>query len=293
MIHHVQVLNEEDVRRCCNRFKEIKHLCIKASDKETIKTFGAATYIHFGKEHTSSYTKKWKEHMTTVAEDETLKVDENEYVNVKNFYNKILVENFNWVYDKIIQSIYDVYGEESEISEKSNMAFPSFHIFPAFEGCENVWHPPHIDAIQHYHVDNLKNIYKNVNENDFLTITLSIKNPKNGAGLYYWDVPKNKKYSVADAKIYFKEIIYLTNKIKLVDDDDADHGFWDIYSHKDYFESVTKPKVIDYKEGYMILFKDPMLHQIMPFNVPYTLDEERITIQGHGIMCDGKWQLYF
>jgi hypothetical protein len=231
--------------------------------------------------------------MITVKEDETLEVDENEYINVKNLYNKILVNNFQWVYDKIIQKIYSVYGEEAEISDKSNMAFPSFHIFPAFEGCENIWHPPHIDAIQHYHLENLRNIYDDVNEDDFLTITLSIKVPKSGAGLYYWDLPKDKKYSVAEAKTFFKELIYLTNKIKLIDDDNVNHDFWEIYSHKHYFESVTKPNIVDYKEGYMILFKDPMLHQIMPFNKPYTLDEERITIQGHGIMCDGKWQLYF
>jgi hypothetical protein len=63
-------------------------------------------------------------------------------------------------------------------------------------------------------------------------------------------------------------------------------------STEDY-EKFLEPKILNYQIGNMVLFKGNLLHQIAPFFEPVCENELRITLQGHGLKCDGKWILYF
>ena len=49
---------------------------------------------------------------------------------------------------------------------------------------------------------------------------------------------------------------------------------------------------VPYRVGEMVLFVQPLVHQIAPVQTLATQDR-RITLQGHGLRCDGSWILYF
>lgn len=49
---------------------------------------------------------------------------------------------------------------------------------------------------------------------------------------------------------------------------------------------------INYCVGNMVIFMLPLLHQIAPVKTLSPTDR-RITLQGHGLRCDGVWRLYF
>lgn len=55
---------------------------------------------------------------------------------------------------------------------------------------------------------------------------------------------------------------------------------------------ASSAQMINYQVGEMVLFIVPLLHQIAP--VPSLIaSDRRITLQGHGLRCDGVWRLYF
>lgn len=49
---------------------------------------------------------------------------------------------------------------------------------------------------------------------------------------------------------------------------------------------------IRYKQGGLVWFIGPLYHQIAPI-FQSSPSDQRITLQGHGLFCDGKWVLYF
>ena len=52
------------------------------------------------------------------------------------------------------------------------------------------------------------------------------------------------------------------------------------------------PERIAYRPGSLYWFFKPLLHQIAPLQ-GVTMNDRRITLQGHGLRCDGVWILYF
>lgn len=265
----IKILDKNEVEKTKNLLSDLKIYYCNLPDGFYFKTLGAASYIHCNDE-------------------------KNSYFEIKNKINPILKDNFQWIYNKIIQTIENEYSEKSIISDEAGLAFPGFHNFYAHDGCDLVSHPPHIDMQWTYHLDYLLNKFKNVDRENFITFTLSIKLPKSGAGLYYWDLPKDgENFSLYEAELYYKDILQLTRSIV---EAERDEDCWTKDSKEcdsDQYEKITKPKKLIYQEGFITLFRGFLLHQIMPYFKPYSLDEERITMQGHGIKCDGIWRLYF
>ena len=54
----------------------------------------------------------------------------------------------------------------------------------------------------------------------------------------------------------------------------------------------AEPIRVDYRSGEMVWFCAPLWHQIAPLQGA-TRQDRRITLQGHGLRCDGRWLLYF
>jgi hypothetical protein len=50
--------------------------------------------------------------------------------------------------------------------------------------------------------------------------------------------------------------------------------------------------VVSYNLGESFFFKGVLLHQIAPF-ISLEENERRITMQGHGLLCDGIWRIFF
>lgn len=56
--------------------------------------------------------------------------------------------------------------------------------------------------------------------------------------------------------------------------------------------SYRQPNHITYQCGELVWFTGPLLHQISPLR-QVSAQDRRITLQGHGLRCDGRWLLYF
>jgi hypothetical protein len=94
-----------------------------------------------------------------------------------------------------------------------------------------------------------------------ISFTLPLSIPKNGTGLNVWNVSYDDFMKLDQSK---KRSLF----------EQAPDGF------------------IDYKLGHLILHKGHILHQI---KAPSLVEEGdlRITLQGHGILADGKIRIYW
>jgi hypothetical protein len=55
---------------------------------------------------------------------------------------------------------------------------------------------------------------------------------------------------------------------------------------------AEQAELVSYRLGELVSFTQPLLHQIAPAALLQAGDQ-RITLQGHGLCCDGTWLLYF
>jgi len=195
MIKLIQTLDEFELKKCQNIILSLEK-DYESFQNFQFKTLGGASYLHYGHEHEDN------NHTPEI------------YENIKNRCNPILIKNFIWLYEIIKKTLNKKLKEECDISEKANMAYTRFHIFNTYENCEYVCHPAHLDYQWQYHLENLKKIFKTVDQEKFLTFTLSILLPKNGAGLYYWPLPnQDEQYSFSEAEIFFDPIYGLANEL--------------------------------------------------------------------------------
>lgn len=207
---------------------------------------------------------------------------ESYYDKVKRTTNPILDKNFRWIYDKIVNLIEKEYGEKAVIDEEANLGYPGFHIYYPIEGCESIIDsPPHVDLQWSFHLNDLKSLFKDVSEETFMTFTLAIEIPSTGAGLYYWDCPEEIINDYFACRDFYRDVIIKAKK------------FLEKSTDRKGYESLLKPKFLDYKEGEMTLFKGFPLHQTGLFNEGWTKDDRRITMQGHGVRCNGVWRIFF
>ena len=126
----------------------------------------------------------------------------------------------------------------------------------------------HVD-LQHEQHDFLWNHFADVDLTNTLSFTLPLQVPTNGGGLNTWEEESMKQYEI-DNK-YTKHMKEL------------DYSKWGDYG---------EPTVVPYKAGEMFWFIGSLVHQIAPaYNADF--NDRRISLQGHGVKCDGVWQLYF
>jgi hypothetical protein len=99
-----------------------------------------------------------------------------------------------------------------------------------------------------------------------ISFTLPLVLPRQGGGLTTWDV------TVDQVNAFYRRTGYLVT----LDD----------------LKLLLTPRHHAYEVGTLVLHSGHMLHQIAP--VPAVdPDDERITLQGHGIFYDGEWKLYW
>ena len=187
----------------------------------------------------------------------------------KDYLNPVLIKKFNWIYDIICEKLHREFQEPVVID--GFLSHPGFHIFSAKIGdtiepeylkmFEQPLGSVHVDVQYEEHIEYWKT-FKEVDFENTLSFTIPVKLPKHGGGLYTWK-DKVNPYSFN----------YTTNENKL-----------------DELESPSVPNL--YTEGEMIYFIGHLLHQMMP-GVNVQPDDRRITVQGHGVRCDGTWRLYW
>lgn len=188
--------------------------------------------------------------------------------------NPTLYEYFGWLYKIVLDKLSEVIGPCELIG---NLGHPGFHVFGHKPG-EYVnqyslmaFTQPlatiHHDLQQEKH-KLVWEYYKDYDLDYCLTFTLPIVVPESGAGLNTWDDIRMCKYDKDDA--YSKEIKRL-----------------------DYGKYGPPLAVVPYTPGKMFYFIGKLLHQIAPVSQHVKSTDRRITLQGHGVMCDGVWRIYF
>ncbi|MEH2233770.1 MAG: hypothetical protein V7K71_29725 [Nostoc sp.] len=179
-----------------------------------------------------------------------------DYYTIAHEYNLLLELHFGWLY-KLIKE----YLEQTLINPvmyKPDAALPGFHIWQD----SNLITKP--NATTHFDLQyrNLKWDEGKLDAVNTISFTLPIKLPKSGGGLNVWDFHYINNYSQAIA------------------------GDVEILKR---FRTKT---FHDYKVGEIVLHSGHTLHQIAPTTCIYP-DDERITLQGHGLFCNGEWLLYW
>lgn len=209
--------------------------------------------------------------------------DLNSYLRIKNKTNPIIENYFNDLLFIVKNFIEKTLNTPCIFDE--NLSLPGFHIFYPnhIDACSPLT-SLHIDLPYELHKEYFKNKYSSIDFDFPLTFTLSLKLPKSGGFLWYWDEKGWENKTEDDCYELYDNI---DNKYKIIFADGEK-----VPTLKEY-EEFLMPKRLTYKIGYMVLFRGNLLHQIGPFEEPLDEQDLRITLQGHGLLCDNKWILYF
>jgi hypothetical protein len=189
--------------------------------------------------------------------------------------NPALEARFGWLYELLVSRLSLLFGD---CCLAEDLAYPGFHVFGHRPGTKNSTFT--IRAMQaltaSIHSDRqfephqaVWSKFADVDLQNTLTFTLALQLPRHGAGLCVWD----EEFRCDERDSAFRR---------------------QLRSQVDYQKTkgVPSPVVITYEVGFLFYFMGLARHQIAP---SFALDEDdrRITLQGHGVRCDGVWQLYF
>lgn len=281
MLKYLDVLSEDDVSYTKNIIFSNRSLWTpRPTDPFILYTFGACSYMDIGtwcddgiedpspyESHRDEY-KDWVNHGVLNYE---------RYNNLKNIMNPFLRKNLHRIYDKIFKLLENHLDKKIEILD--DLAYPGFHILTYNDNCELITNSLHIDDQYYYHMNLLSRKFKNIDKKKFLSFTVSIQMPKNGSGLYVWPIDGWEKLSLKEAANKYMDLQIKKNNL--------------LDFNRENYEKEFKPDVIRYVEGKMIFYVGNLLHEMMPFIGPSYPDDYRITLQGHGILCDNRWVVYF
>lgn len=180
--------------------------------------------------------------------------DESQYRRMAEEHNPILKENFQNLYDKLFALLQEAY--KVPVTFVEGFAQPGFHIFLASKVFYEKGGSTHFDM----QYQKIKWPYANVDYDTPISFTVPISLPKAGAGLEYWDITQDMVQKMSGAEF---------NKARAV-----------------------PPHYFGYSLGKMVLHQGLILHQIAPTKEIHPGDA-RITLQGHGLLCDGALRLYW
>jgi hypothetical protein len=176
--------------------------------------------------------------------------------------NPILADHFGWLYDAVRGRLEEALGGECYFDP--DVALPGFHLW--FHPC--IFVRP--NASVHFDLQYRHLQWPGREKADFgrlFSFTLPLRLPSAGGGLNTWDVSQTAYRSLVNRGVVAAP------------------------------EDVVRLNVVEmafhpYAVGTLVLSRDPVLHQIAP--VPRTEPGDgRITLQGHGLWCDGRWLLYW
>jgi hypothetical protein len=196
-----------------------------------------------------------------------------EYYRYAEQVNPVLKEYFGWLYDIVLDKLSEELNDPCDLIDE--LGHPGFHIFghkpnkPIFPATKYIMENPHATIhvdLQHQNHMPIWNKFRDVDLENVLTFTLAIELPINGGGLNTWQSVKTEQFQ------YDNEY---TKRLKSFD-----------------YGEYGEPTVVQYHEGKNFYFIGELLHQMGPGYDLNALDR-RITLQGHGVKCDGIWRIYF
>jgi hypothetical protein len=178
--------------------------------------------------------------------------------------NPILKDRFGWLYDRVAKTL--AMALEAPTSYPKDLALPGFHIYQrAIREKRSIFPGVFLPGVSfHFDMQWKKIDWGDPDKVNFklpLSFTLPVALPDGGAGLNVWDIHREECTGLGPAE---------RQQLRL---------------------SRTKT-YHPYKLGRAVLHSGLQMHQIAPTQ-DFKPGDERITLQGHGIMRDGVWQLYW
>lgn len=175
--------------------------------------------------------------------------------------NKLLLENFSDMYEILLPCLSRALNEK--VLFRPGLNIPGFHIFDAKDlpkqgvsGGGSV-HRDYPDYSSEF-------TFKYIRPFSF---TVLLQAPSKGAGLNYWD-----DEALDEEITYFQTFCGMTEDMR---------------------ERVElKSKYLEYNVGELVIHDGKTLHQVANM-VKVEEDEQRITIQGHGVLTDDGYVVYF
>jgi hypothetical protein len=137
------------------------------------------------------------------------------------------------------------------------LALPGFHIYLSDKAFEHPIDPIHFDLQYRFH--DWRDTDADLDHP--ISFTLAISLPQHGGGLNTWDI------SLAERRLRASE------------------------SPEELAQSCERV-FHAYQRGHMALHSGHLLHQIAP-GTDLQAQDERITLQGHGLYAAGMWRLYW
>ncbi|MEM7552725.1 MAG: hypothetical protein AAF378_01265 [Cyanobacteria bacterium P01_A01_bin.84] len=201
-----------------------------------------------------------------------------EYYQISQKINPILTENFDWLYKRLANTLETYLA--APVTYNSKFAQPGFHIFLSDKFFEQDIANLHLDT-QYLLLD-----WDNIESIDYqhpISFTLPISLPKYGAGILVWDTKSDDITNLP---------IAINDRVK---------------EEKNYITHINKPEIIKqmkkcifgckkffygHELGKITLQNNHMFHKIAPA-CNLQSDDKRITLQGHGLFCNGTWHLYW
>ncbi len=181
--------------------------------------------------------------------------NQQDYYRKAQQYNPILRDRLEWLYKRLAETLAQYL--KAPTSYQHSLALPGFHIYLACKLFEQPIASVHCDL--QYKLVNWESPQTNFNQP--ISFTLAISLPKFGGGLNIWEVRHQEIVETPHSEI--QQLI----KSK----------------HKRFYP---------YQVGQLIIHSGHTIHQAAPAK-NIQPDDERITLQGHGIFSQGSWQLYW
>ncbi len=144
---------------------------------------------------------------------------------------------------------------QADVVYEPTLALPGFHIFLSDPEFVKQGGKIHFDL--QFQQTSWAN-YQKIDLSNPLSFTLSLALPRLGGGLFYWD----KTYEPG-SKVSPEEAI----------------------------EGLPR-HYVEYEKGKIVLHNGLLIHQIAPAK-EYLEGDRRITLQGHALLCDGVWRVYW
>ena len=177
------------------------------------------------------------------------------YYQAAERYNPILESHFPQLYESLKDTLSQTLN--IPVTYAKGMSLPGFHIFLANKAFENPIASTHFDL----QFKPLKWEYEQVDFAHPISFTCAVSLPHAGTGINYWDISQEE----------VKDL----NRAELED-----------------LKKSKETHFLPYSQGKLVLHRGLILHQIAPCKEIKPTDE-RITLQGHGLICDGILRLYW
>lgn len=181
--------------------------------------------------------------------------DDNLYLQKAALINPILKRHFPLLYERLIEVLSEILKMPVRYTE--DLSVPGFHIFLANKSFEKPIAATHFD----FQFKSIKWNYDHVDYEHPISFTCALTLPHAGSGLNYWEITPEEAKNLSHADL---------EKLK----NSKETHFW------------------PYSLGALVLHQGLILHQIAP-SKDLQPGDERITLQGHGLICDGVMRLYW